>query len=74
MKRLVVSLVLWLPLLAAAADYESTLLVQTGKLRESDLIVRTISDLQSNKICLAFYVRTACSGKRRPAHRTPESE
>jgi hypothetical protein len=59
MKRLVVSLVLWLPLLAAAADYESTLLVQTGKLRESDLIVRTISDLQSNKICLAFYVRTA---------------
>ncbi len=48
-----------LPLLCPAADYESTLLVQTGKLRESDLIVRTISDLQSNKICLAFYVRTS---------------
>ncbi len=47
-----------LPLLATAAEYESTLLVQTGKLRESDLIVRTISDLASNKICLAFYVRT----------------
>jgi len=46
-------------MLCTAADYESTLLVQTGKLRESDLIVRTISDLQSNKICLAFYVRTA---------------
>jgi hypothetical protein len=61
MKRLVVSALaaLSLPLLCSAADYESTLLVQTGKLRESDLIVRTISDLQSNKICLAFYVRTA---------------
>lgn len=55
----VASLLLTLPLLGAAAEYESTLLVQTGKLRESDLIVRTISDLQSNKICLAFYVRTA---------------
>jgi len=59
MKRFVASLLVVLPLLCAAADYESTLLVQTGKLRESDLIVRTISDLQSNKICLAFYVRTA---------------
>ncbi len=53
------SLLAALPLFCVAADYESTLLVQTGKLRESDLIVRTISDLQSNKICLAFYVRTA---------------
>ena len=59
MKRLLASLLVALPLLCTAADYESTLLVQTGKLRESDLIVRTISDLQSNKICLAFYVRTA---------------
>jgi hypothetical protein len=59
MKRFVASLLFLSPLLCAAADYESTLLVQTGKLRESDLIVRTISDLQSNKICLAFYVRTA---------------
>jgi hypothetical protein len=59
MKRLPASLLVALPLLCTAADYESTLLVQTGKLRESDLIVRTISDLQSNKICLAFYVRTA---------------
>jgi hypothetical protein len=59
MKRFFVSLLAALPLLCTAADYESTLLVQTGKLRESDLIVRTISDLQSNKICLAFYVRTA---------------
>jgi hypothetical protein len=59
MKHLVASLLVAAPLLCTAADYESTLLVQTGKLRESDLIVRTISDLQSNKICLAFYVRTA---------------
>lgn len=59
MKRSIALLLAVLPLLCAAADYESTLLVQTGKLRESDLIVRTISDLQSNKICLAFYVRTA---------------
>lgn len=58
MKRTVASLLIGLPLLAAAAEYESTLLVQTGKLRESDLIVRTITDLESNKICLAFYVRT----------------
>ncbi len=41
-----------------AADYQSTLLVQTGLMRESDLIIRTVSDLASNKICLAFYVST----------------
>lgn len=62
MKWSVVLLLVLLPLLGSAADYESTLLVQTGKLRESDLIVRTISDLQSNKICLAFYVRTSGTG------------
>lgn len=58
MKRLIASLLIGLPLMGTAAEYESTLLVQTGKLRESDLIVRTISDLESKKICLAFYVRT----------------
>jgi hypothetical protein len=59
MKSFLASLLIGLsPLLATAAEYESTLLVQTGKLRESDLIIRTISDLESNKICLAFYVRT----------------
>jgi hypothetical protein len=58
MKRFLVLLVLGLPLLCQAGDYKSTLLVQTGQLRESDLIVRTISDLESNRICLAFYVRT----------------
>ena len=59
MKRLLVFLTLALPLVCQAGDYQSTLLVQTGQLRESDLIVRTISDLESNRICLAFYVRTA---------------
>ena len=58
MKRWLVGLLSGLPLLAAAADYQSTLLVQTGKLTESDLIVRTITDLESSRICLAFYVRT----------------
>ena len=58
MKRWLVGLVAGLPLLAGAADYQSTLLVQTGKLTESDLIVRTVTDLESSRICLAFYVRT----------------
>ncbi len=58
MKKLLIVFLSSLPFVALAADYQSTLLVQTGKLRESDLIVRTISDLESNRICLAFYVRT----------------
>ena len=58
MKRFLIVLLSTLPVLALAEDYQSTLLVQTGQMRESDLVVRTISDLESNKICLAFYVRT----------------
>ena len=58
MKRWLVGLVAGLPRFAGAADYQSTLLVQTGKLTESDLIVRTVTDLESSRICLAFYVRT----------------
>ena len=58
MKRLLFILMIGLPLVSIASDYQSTLLVQTGKLRESDLIVRTISDLESQKICLTFYIRT----------------
>jgi hypothetical protein len=58
MKRFLFLLALGLPMFCKAGDYQSTLLVQTGELRESDLIVRTISDLESNRICLAFYVRT----------------
>jgi len=58
MKRLIGLLLLGLPLVSLAEDYQSTLLVQTGTLRESDLIVRTVTDLESNKNCLAFYIRT----------------
>jgi len=58
MKRLFALLLAFLPGLSVAGDYESTLLVQTGQLRESDLIVRTVTDLEENRICLAFYVRT----------------
>jgi hypothetical protein len=58
MKRLLGFLLFGLSFACQAGDYQSTLLVQTGQLRESDLIIRTISDLESNRICLAFYVRT----------------
>lgn len=58
MKKLAIFVLLNLPFVCLAEAYQSTLLVQTGKLRESDLIVRTITDLESNRICLAFYVRT----------------
>jgi hypothetical protein len=58
MKRFLALLIFAWPLHSLAGDYQSTLLVQTGQMRESDLIVRTISDLESNRICLAFYVRT----------------
>jgi hypothetical protein len=58
MKKFIIFLVFSLPMLCLAEAYQSTLLVQTGKLRESDLIVRTVTDLESHKICQAFYVRT----------------
>ena len=58
MKKLFILLVLGLPFICEAEGYQSTLLVQTGQMRESDLIVRTITDLESNNICLAFYIRT----------------
>lgn len=58
MKKLLAFILSGFSLSCLASDYQSTLLVQTGQLRESDLIVRTISDLESNRICLAFYIRT----------------
>jgi hypothetical protein len=51
-------MILSLPLICQADAYQSTLLVQTGQMRESDLIVRTVTDLESSRICLAFYIRT----------------
>ena len=60
MKKLLISfLALLLPVLSQAGDYSSQLVVQTGLLRESDLVVRNITDLASKKTCLAFYIRTA---------------
>lgn len=41
-----------------ASDYSSQLVVQTGLLIESDLVVRNVTDLISKKTCLAFYIRT----------------
>jgi len=58
MKKLSLLIILILPFICQAEAYQSTLLVQTGQMRESDLIVRTITDLESSRICLAFYVRT----------------
>jgi hypothetical protein len=58
MKKALIILLAGFPLFSGAGDYQTSLIVQTGKFRESDLIVRTISDLETNKICLAFYVRT----------------
>jgi hypothetical protein len=58
MKKLYIFIILSLPLLCQADTYQSTLLVQTGQMRESDLIVRTVTDLESSRICLAFYIRT----------------
>jgi hypothetical protein len=58
MKTLIMGfLALALPLVAGA-DYSSQLVVQTGLLRESDLVVRNVTDLISKKTCLAFYIRT----------------
>ena len=58
MKKLIIFIILGLPFICQAEAYQSTLLVQTGQMRESDLIVRTITDLESSIICLAFYIRT----------------
>ena len=58
MKKLFALIILSLPFICQADAYQSTLLVQTGQMRESDLIVRTVTDLESSKICLAFYIRT----------------
>ena len=59
MKSLLAVLLVGLSFVCMAEEYQSTLLVQTGKLTESDLIVRTVTDLEDNKICLTFYIRTS---------------
>lgn len=59
MKRLLAALAFCLPLATQAGEFEQSLLVQTGMMKESDLVVRNISDLGKNKTCLAFYIQTA---------------
>lgn len=59
MKKLFALLLFSLPVGAYAGGYQQTLLVQTGVMSEGDLVVRNVSDLGSNKTCLAFYVRTS---------------
>ncbi|MCB2263563.1 MAG: hypothetical protein LGR52_11630 [Candidatus Thiosymbion ectosymbiont of Robbea hypermnestra] len=59
MKRLIGLFACLAPLFAAAGEFSSTLVVQTGFLREGDLIVRNITDLEARKTCMTFYVRTA---------------
>jgi hypothetical protein len=59
MKRWFALLMLALPLVSLAGEYEQSLLVETGKMREGDLQVRNVTDLGSSKTCLAFYIRTS---------------
>ncbi len=58
MKTLIICLLLWLPTALLAGNYSTSLVVQTGQLREGDLVVRHITDLATRKTCLAFYIRT----------------
>ncbi len=59
MKIKLLFLLLFHPVLVTGGDYSTSLVVQTGMLREGDLVVRHVTDLASHKTCLAFYVRTA---------------
>ncbi|MCP4285451.1 MAG: hypothetical protein GY792_13505 [Gammaproteobacteria bacterium] len=59
MKRWIALLMLALPLASLAGEYEQSLLVETGKIREGDLQVRNVTDLGSSMTCLAFYIRTS---------------
>jgi hypothetical protein len=59
MKIFTALLVLALTFSAQAGKYETSLVVQTGQMRESDLIVRNITDLTNKKTCLTFYIRTS---------------
>ncbi len=59
MKKLVALTALAFSLSAQAGEYQSSLLVQTGVMNESDLVIRNVSDLGKNKTCLAFYIQTS---------------
>ncbi|MBL3589979.1 MAG: hypothetical protein JMN24_09335 [gamma proteobacterium endosymbiont of Lamellibrachia anaximandri] len=59
MKILLALMAFSLSFFAQAGKFEPSLVVQTGQMRESDLIVRNITDLTSKKTCLTFYIRTS---------------
>ena len=59
MKKLIAVLLFAAATVSHAGEFKSSLLVQTGQMREGDLIVRVITDLEAKKTCLAFYVRTS---------------
>ena len=59
MKLLLGLLAFSLSFIAQAGKFEPSLVVQTGQMRESDLIVRNITDLTNKKTCLTFYIRTS---------------
>ena len=59
MKKLLALLAVCLAFSAQAGKFEQSLVVQTGQMRESDLIVRNITDLTKQKTCLTFYIRTS---------------
>jgi hypothetical protein len=59
MKKWLALLAFGLTMTAQAGKYESSMVVQTGQMRESDLIVRNITDLTKHQTCLTFYIRTS---------------
>jgi hypothetical protein len=58
MRRILGALLTALPLAAASGEFQQSLVISTGVLREGELIVRNVTDLNSRKSCMAFYVRT----------------
>jgi hypothetical protein len=59
MKSLLRLLLMALPLAAQAGEFRQSLVIETGVLTESDLIVRNITDLNARKTCMVFYIRTS---------------
>ena len=75
MKRWLVGLVAGLPLLAGAADYQSTLLVQTGKLTERDAETAAFTSfLQGRMVGSAAEIDDHTNRGRDMDTRTPASQ
>jgi hypothetical protein len=52
-------LLLAIPLATQAADFRQSIVIETGVMKESDLVVRNITDLNHRKTCMVFYIRTS---------------